>query len=92
MIEAIRAEFMPRFRANAKQRIARARMLVGSGGSHALAQELHALAGEAAVMGVATLAEAARKAERYTRESVTTDEWIATLDQMARLLDEGSGQ
>jgi HPt (histidine-containing phosphotransfer) domain-containing protein len=68
------ARFLPRFRAIAKDRLARVRAR-GDGDALSAIQELHALAGEAAVLGLKHVAELVRAAEaRWRKEAWASPE------------------
>ena len=66
-MEHLRARFLPRFLETARQRLERARVLSAprSREPNKLAMELHALAGEAAMLELGELAQLARTAEAF---------------------------
>src|SRR5262245_46627347 len=82
MIEQIRAAFLPRFRVLARARVARARDLAAGGAGEALANELHALAGEAAVLELTAFADLVRGLEPRAREK-NMEGWPALFDRIA---------
>lgn len=67
MIEQLRAEFLPRFRLLAQERLVRIRQATEVADSIRAAGEFHALAGEAAVLGETMLADLARSGEALAR-------------------------
>lgn len=75
MIDEIRAKFLPRFIEAARQRLARASKLMDGGFQDvaAIAAELHTIAGEASIMGLAELAAIAREGERAVRQAGVID-------------------
>ena len=82
------AEFLPRFAASASERLGRARALVAERRLDAVGRELHTLAGEAAVLGLRSVAELARRGEVASR---TPDclppgvaSWEILLDEIER--------
>jgi HPt (histidine-containing phosphotransfer) domain-containing protein len=70
MIDEIREKFLPRFVAGARDKLERASKLIanGSAAAPAIASDLHTIAGEAAIMGLAEIADQAREAERAVRQ------------------------
>ncbi len=71
MMDDLRARFLPRFLSTARERLARARTSLeadGTGGG--LAGELHALAGEASILGLSRVSELARRGENTARGRV----------------------
>jgi HPt (histidine-containing phosphotransfer) domain-containing protein len=77
MMDEIQAQFFPRFAALANERIARAFDVV-EGNKHAeaaaLAREMHAVAGEAGLLGFDEVCQAARGAEdKAARFAATRD-------------------
>jgi HPt (histidine-containing phosphotransfer) domain-containing protein len=86
------AQFLPRFRGSAGEQLARARELLASGDSHGVDRELHRLAGDAAVLGLADLASLARRGQEAARllgsdGGATMTDCSALLDQIADALD-----
>lgn len=81
MIGHVRARFMGRFIEVARTRLAHALALTaeGSGDAVAVATELHTLAGEASVLGIKDVAEAARQAETAARS------WQMAADTAAQM-------
>ncbi|HJZ87338.1 MAG TPA: Hpt domain-containing protein [Polyangia bacterium] len=69
MIDDLRARFLPRFVAASRARLARSRGLTApaSADPGTLAKELHAMAGEAALIGFPDLADLARATEISAR-------------------------
>jgi HPt (histidine-containing phosphotransfer) domain-containing protein len=63
VIEDLRNRFMPRFVEASRGRLERARALFAGGDAPTLAHELHALAGEAMMLDLHTIAENARRGE-----------------------------
>ena len=76
MIDEIRAKFLPRFVAGARDKLERASKLIadGSAAAPAIASDLHTIAGEAAIMGLAEIADQAREAERAVRQQGGLDD------------------
>jgi HPt (histidine-containing phosphotransfer) domain-containing protein len=66
-MEDLRARFLPRFVEAAKGRLARARSLLEIDDAKALARELHALAGEARMLGLFGIAQDASRGEVLAR-------------------------
>jgi HPt (histidine-containing phosphotransfer) domain-containing protein len=66
-MEDLRASFLPRFVEAAKSRLARARSLLEMDDAKTLARELHALAGEAKMLGLFGIAEDASRGEVLAR-------------------------
>ena len=82
----LRDLFLPRFRVLAGERLGRMRSL---GAAHPkAAAELHALAGEAAILGANALAELVRAAEARCRRGgwANQDEWEAALQEIERAI------
>jgi HPt (histidine-containing phosphotransfer) domain-containing protein len=67
MIEEIRRRFLPRFVAGAQGRIDRGRASIAADDREAAARELHALAGEASLLGLDAVAMLARTSEEGVR-------------------------
>ncbi|MBI5478741.1 MAG: Hpt domain-containing protein [Deltaproteobacteria bacterium] len=63
MKDDLRAVFMPRFIDTARARLERAALLLARRDDNALAGELHALGGEAAMLGLEEFADSARGGE-----------------------------
>jgi HPt (histidine-containing phosphotransfer) domain-containing protein len=80
-------KFRERFFQSSETRLGRARAIIASGdpANDALASELHALAGEASVLGVETMARIAREAERTAKSwgAAATDSERARACQLA---------
>jgi HPt (histidine-containing phosphotransfer) domain-containing protein len=77
MIEEIRARFLPRFLDTARGRLARARDAVANPKAAepaTVAHEIHALAGEAALLELEEVARLARGAEQAARKWTATGE------------------
>jgi HPt (histidine-containing phosphotransfer) domain-containing protein len=68
----LRARFLPRFAASARERMQRARLHLTAGDAAALARELHACAGEAAMLELHDLLTLLIAAED------TAKEWVAS--------------
>ena len=88
MTADLRERFLPRFRVLAAERLGRMRSL---GVAHSkAAAELHALAGEASILGAAAVAERARAAEARCRQGswTSSDEWEAALAEIERAVTE----
>jgi HPt (histidine-containing phosphotransfer) domain-containing protein len=68
-MEELWLRFRDRFLDSSEHRLQRARAIIASGdpANDALASELHALAGEASVLGVESMAKMAREAERAAK-------------------------
>lgn len=67
MIDELREKFLGRFLAGAKQRLTRARAALDNGDGNSVMHEVHALAGEAAVLEYRDVARLARSAEVQAR-------------------------
>jgi HPt (histidine-containing phosphotransfer) domain-containing protein len=65
---AIRSRFLPRFLAIAAGRIERCSKLAERGDWNGITTELHALAGEAALLELRNIADLAREGERLARQ------------------------
>jgi HPt (histidine-containing phosphotransfer) domain-containing protein len=63
VIEDLRSRFLPRFMESSRGRLERARVLFAGGDASKLAHELHALAGEATMLDLFSIAEGARRGE-----------------------------
>jgi HPt (histidine-containing phosphotransfer) domain-containing protein len=91
MIDEIRDKFLPRFLDTARARLERASKMIadGSDAAAAIASDLHTIAGEAAVMGLAEIAEVAREGERAVRRMGGLDDagLLAMLFNLRRRLD-----
>ena len=68
----LRARFLPRFTKIAVERVDRAFGLLERSNWTALVGELHALAGEAALLELAEIAKLAREGEQVARAAATT--------------------
>jgi HPt (histidine-containing phosphotransfer) domain-containing protein len=92
MIDEIREKFLPRFLDSARSRLRHAAAAISEGAqaAPAIAADLHTIAGEASIMGLAELAEIARESERAVRQVGGLDDAtiLAALDKLARGLDE----
>jgi HPt (histidine-containing phosphotransfer) domain-containing protein len=92
MIDEIREKFLPRFVEAARERLARASKLIADGSNAAptIASDLHTIAGEAAVMGLAEIADMAREGERAVRRVGGLDDpsILVVLFKLSRGLDE----
>jgi HPt (histidine-containing phosphotransfer) domain-containing protein len=88
LIEDLRTRFLPRFLESSRNRLARARALYESADAKALAAELHALAGEAMMLDLGTVADNARRGETAARDwSVSTGSTDASRATCASCLD-----
>jgi HPt (histidine-containing phosphotransfer) domain-containing protein len=69
LIDDIRAKFLPRFVASARERLERASKLIADGANAApsIAADLHTIAGEASIMGLHDVAAMAREGEHAVR-------------------------
>jgi HPt (histidine-containing phosphotransfer) domain-containing protein len=67
LIEDLRTRFLPRFVQTSQGRLARARALFERGDAPTLAEELHALAGEAMMLDLGAIADNARRGESAAR-------------------------
>jgi HPt (histidine-containing phosphotransfer) domain-containing protein len=85
----LRDIFLPRFRVVAGERLGRMRSL-GVAHPRGAAAELHALAGEAAILGATAVAELARAAEARCRQGswASPDEWETALEEIQRAIAE----
>jgi HPt (histidine-containing phosphotransfer) domain-containing protein len=92
VIDEIRAKFLPRFVDAARQRLARASELIGSGSfdGAAIAAELHTIAGEASIMGLAEIAGIAREGERAVRQVGGIDDtgMLRAIERLSRGIEE----
>ena len=94
MIEELRAQFFPQFMAQARARIERAHRTVAHRELVAMVEtqrELHALVGEAGLMGLDAVITLARHAERMAQRLVETgsDEAAAALESAVDELGKG---
>ena len=91
MIDEIREKFLPRFIASARARLQHASDAIsqGSEAAPAIAADLHTIAGEASIMGLAEIAEIARESERAVRQVGGLDDAtiLAALGRLARGLE-----
>jgi HPt (histidine-containing phosphotransfer) domain-containing protein len=87
--DALRERFLPVFLATARQRIARAHELAEVSNARALLSEMHALAGEAAVLELREVADHARETERAAKrwQDVDEPETRQACEQCLRALD-----
>ena len=70
MIASVRERFLPRFLESARARMNRARAMLDAGNElSAFGSEMHALAGEAAILEFTTVAKLAREGEAGARRS-----------------------
>jgi HPt (histidine-containing phosphotransfer) domain-containing protein len=76
---ALRSRFLPRFLAIAAGRIDRCKQLAERGDWNAITTELHALAGEAALLELRDIAGLAREGERLARKPESQSECASTL-------------
>jgi HPt (histidine-containing phosphotransfer) domain-containing protein len=87
-VKDLLAEFLPRFAASASDRLARVRLLLPARQLRELERELHTLAGEAAVLGLHTIADLARRGELAARGGESGDQspsaWGLLLDEIER--------
>ncbi|MDB4969331.1 MAG: hypothetical protein JWN44_5020 [Myxococcales bacterium] len=92
MIDDIRAKFLPRFVASARERLERASKLIADGANAApsIAADLHTIAGEASIMGLHDVATMARDGERALRIVGGIDDptIVMTLYKLWRRIDE----
>ena len=92
------AEFLPRFVAEARRRVRLALSLGGeaSPGVQTVIAELHTMAGDAAVLGLADISEKARAAERAVKErtddAATHTAALRLARTLARAVEELAGQ
>jgi HPt (histidine-containing phosphotransfer) domain-containing protein len=73
LIEELRTRFLPRFVETSQGRLARARALFERGDAPTLAEELHALAGEAMMLDLGAIADNARRGESAARVWSSSD-------------------
>ena len=92
MIEDIRAKFLPRFVASARERLERASKLIrdGADAASSIAADLHTIAGEASIMGLHDVAQLAREGERAVRIVGGVDDGgiVLALYKLWRRIDE----
>ena len=90
------ATFMPKFAAVAKTRVARSLELAmqrDPDGAATIARELHAIAGEAGLLGVASVVALARAGEEHARRLRTTrsesdaDALLASLTELKQAIE-----
>ncbi len=84
MIEDLLERFLPRFRLLARERMTKIRAACAAGDRELAAMELHALAGEASVLGALTLGDLARVAERLVRQGGDAE---AAIDELGGAVD-----
>jgi HPt (histidine-containing phosphotransfer) domain-containing protein len=104
MSQKVRAEFMTVFVTTARRRVVRGLELAAAGEVEGLHRELHSLAGDAGLLSVTRILDAAREGEAAAKrwlEAARVEEdsrasCVRSLEGIARLLDEmtagGSGQ
>jgi HPt (histidine-containing phosphotransfer) domain-containing protein len=82
----VRKRFLPRFREIAAERLAR--MRAPDAQAVVAVEQLHALAGEASILGVTEVAEQARAAESRWRERTwaSPEEWAQALGALEHAL------
>jgi len=73
VIDELRAKFLPRFLDSARARLQRARGGLLEGDRAVVMHEMHALAGEAAILEFQEVARSARGAEKLARQWVASD-------------------
>jgi HPt (histidine-containing phosphotransfer) domain-containing protein len=92
LIDDIRAKFLPRFVATARQRLEHASKLIADGATAAptIAADLHTIAGEASIMGLHDVAALAREGEQAVRIVGGVDDAsiVMALYKLWRRLDE----
>jgi HPt (histidine-containing phosphotransfer) domain-containing protein len=95
-MEDLLATFMPKFTAIAKTRVARSIELAEKRDPEAvtqIARELHAIAGEAGLLGISAIVTLARAGEdhakrlRTSRSDADIDALIAALSELKRAID-----
>ena len=95
------AAFMPKFTAVAKTRVARSIDLAQqrtSDSAATIARELHAIAGEAGLLGVTSVLALARTGEDHARRlrtahnDVDAEALLVTLDELKRTIEQLSAQ
>lgn len=79
----IRARFLPKFAKAGAERISRCFELASRGESAGLAAQMHALAGEAAILELRVIADLAREAESLARNSGSSAECERALRVLA---------
>jgi HPt (histidine-containing phosphotransfer) domain-containing protein len=93
VIDKLQSRFLPRFLASARQRLAAGHAMLEKDNATGAFAECHALAGEAAILGLVEIADAARGAERAAKEWREREDLAArttcatSLDAVAGLLD-----
>jgi len=96
MMDDLLAAFMPKFTAVAKTRVARSLELAmhrDPEGAHMIARELHAIAGEAGLLGVTNIVALARAGEEHARRLRTTrsdsdaDALLASLTELKHAIE-----
>jgi HPt (histidine-containing phosphotransfer) domain-containing protein len=92
MIDELRARFLPRFVQSARRRLENAsqRIAQKADGAPAVAADLHTIAGEASVLGLAEIAAIAREGECVVRQPGGLDDpdLLGILFNLRRGLDE----
>ena len=81
---AIRHRFLPRFVKLAAERIDRCLALAERGDWNAITTELHALAGEAALLELRPIADLAREGERIARKTESQGECASILQALGK--------
>jgi HPt (histidine-containing phosphotransfer) domain-containing protein len=88
--------FMPKFAAIAKTRVARSIDLAGqrtNDSATAIAREMHAIAGEAGLLGIANIVSLARSGEEHAKRLRTSSSdadaaaLLASLDELRRAIE-----
>ena len=98
MMDEIYAKFLPQFTELAKERMARAYKASATPDSASMAavmRELHAIAGEAGLLGLSSIVPLARTAEEHAKRlrdggpeaAADTGAFIGALDELSRALD-----
>lgn len=89
MMEELRARFLPRFQAIARERVEA--MRAPGATTSALTSQLHALAGEAGILGIAGVADLARAAEARWRSPTpySAEAWGAALVEIEQAIERG---
>lgn len=89
--DQLRREFLPRFKTLAATRITRVRRVAEAptaASCEEVARELHALAGEAGLLGLGTVLGAARQAELFAAELAEAPSDASLRERLLRALDE----
>jgi HPt (histidine-containing phosphotransfer) domain-containing protein len=88
MIEELRARFMQRFLDSARERLVRARAAIARDDARAIWNEMHALAGEAAIIGLRSVSAAARANDALARQWMESGIPAAAADTALRTIEE----